>query len=873
MSLEERGRQCKRYPVSSLSISVVPHDSYPRIPSGRTASPRRPSGAKYDSEFGSPPRSPLLAHPKVRSKLREVDVEEDRLDRACGQSPLGSPTASYFTHPAYYSDVHNECHPVPPDARHVSACLPRPLSPKRSHQSLRSSASEPLSLREQLLDVEDPPPAPPSFLAPDATGVLRSLVKVLRAEGKQIRDYIEIEDMLEAKEREARERENRLMETKIPPEEFRVFGAPLKDAVFYTSTPTVLGGYQHELPNVVFTCIEELYRTGIYQPGLFRILPTRGRLAALMDAFDARQRPLLRHEAMPDICAVLMMYFDRLPEPLLSRALFNALWNWCVKPTNMREDERRAAALAREEAAFDRHAHAHALPNPLTAKHRWRKRAVSEPAPPPEPAKEMPQQEREEDVVKLERGQIAAAQLVLRLLQPEAFSLLLYLCAFFTQIPLCPDNGLAFEDIARLFAGNLLGGPSKSAATTMMVWLLSRWDRIADGLIGRQRGRVEMEAQKKQRQDGESPEMVRGRSTSIAAPERKPTRSRSRERRRPTMSSPPEDDLKKARATSKPRHNDRTSPGVGLSKPGLGRGDLSLSHLHGTRPYSLSVSSDASTSTFVSTSSSEPADPCDYTPPDLMMMTRDGREKIGAVLPVVNEYESLHHHFNSEDRDIMSGSPDSEASVPLPSEGLFRMDRLVYSSDSDSACESDDEHSTIPYEVSKLRAGEKLASNNPTRRSSRSRNSPYRPSPLRDMTTGSGSILPALSTTTWELCSARARISELEHALAMEHCRSRGRSSSAPYPETRAADNDDCNIYTSETPGYSDDKDSILEYYVSPDVGNADGGFGHMRGETQNDCRDDVHQRLQEALAERDSARKLVQQFRKAFEDADEMKI
>lgn len=229
MSLQDRPRQGKRYPASNLSISVKPYrDSHPpRVPSGVSSTAHHSSDS--DLEYDDPPlRSPLLAHPKVRSKLRavDVDVEADRLDRACGQSPLGSPTSSsysYFAHP-HALDSHV------PDQRRASACMPRKLSPKRSHQSLRSSASEPVSLREQLLDVDNAAtapnsaaPTPPPFRPSDATEVLRALIKVLRPQGKQIRDYIEIEDLIEEKKREKMEKEGRLMETTNPPEGFRTW--------------------------------------------------------------------------------------------------------------------------------------------------------------------------------------------------------------------------------------------------------------------------------------------------------------------------------------------------------------------------------------------------------------------------------------------------------------------------------------------------------------------------------------------------------------------------------------------------------------------------------------------------------------------------
>ncbi len=39
-----------------------------------------------------------------------------------------------------------------------------------------------------------------------------------------------------------------------------VFGAPLRQVAVYASTVTVLGGLEHELPIVVYSCVEELYR-------------------------------------------------------------------------------------------------------------------------------------------------------------------------------------------------------------------------------------------------------------------------------------------------------------------------------------------------------------------------------------------------------------------------------------------------------------------------------------------------------------------------------------------------------------------------------------------------------------------------------------
>jgi hypothetical protein len=41
-----------------------------------------------------------------------------------------------------------------------------------------------------------------------------------------------------------------------------IFGVPLNESVLRASATAILGGYRHDLPFVVFLCVEELYRTG-----------------------------------------------------------------------------------------------------------------------------------------------------------------------------------------------------------------------------------------------------------------------------------------------------------------------------------------------------------------------------------------------------------------------------------------------------------------------------------------------------------------------------------------------------------------------------------------------------------------------------------
>ncbi|KAF8954274.1 hypothetical protein BDZ97DRAFT_1866296 [Flammula alnicola] len=106
-----------------------------------------------------------------------------------------------------------------------------------------------------------------------------------------------------------------------------------------------LGGREHELPIIVVNSVEELYRTGIYQPNLFRTLPNRSRLLELVEIYDSAQQPpgtmrvqshtqrgfgsdtSLHLESTPDICALLTMYLSSLPEPILTPLLFRPIWD------------------------------------------------------------------------------------------------------------------------------------------------------------------------------------------------------------------------------------------------------------------------------------------------------------------------------------------------------------------------------------------------------------------------------------------------------------------------------------------------------------------------------------------------------------------
>ncbi|KAI9441934.1 hypothetical protein H4582DRAFT_1426820 [Lactarius indigo] len=377
----------------------------------------------------SGPYPPLLSLPLPRFETTECD----RLERACGRVP------------AALLRVRDD---------------PPPSSP---HQPRGDGA---------------PPPPAPKW--PHWTLVLR-IKRALRRDGKDVRDYVEaaqIDELFQrdVEERARREREHariaRVRAGKEPAgfdENARVFGVPLNESVLRAPATAILGGFRHDLPLVVFLCVEELYRTGIYKSGLFRDLPNRQRHHELRTLFDTPpafgEGMNLRAESTADICALLLTYLNELPEPVLTPYLFNAFWNWCVRPSVKREDERTRKEQDEEEdlrARFFQTGQRPPRPSRRVLFEKARLRAAQDES--------------------AETGQVAVARDLLRLLPTHSFSLIVYLCAFFTQVPLCPENGIALEDIGRIFGPSVFGGPVP-AARRMMVWFLKRWNRVSDGLL------------------------------------------------------------------------------------------------------------------------------------------------------------------------------------------------------------------------------------------------------------------------------------------------------------------------------------------------------------------------------------------------------
>ncbi|KAH7883431.1 hypothetical protein F5I97DRAFT_1981873 [Phlebopus sp. FC_14] len=375
-----------------------------------------------------------------------ADLEGDRLARACGQSPA-----------IVY-------------AREEGA--PAPASEGQSSSRILRGRQRDCGESTTNGDTPNPETSRPLVSKIKPSQMYRRLDALARRYNHRAMDYLSFEDVVVMYKNDVQlrgqllERQNGRVLERDPG--FHVMGAPLEDIVLYASTTIQIGEYRHYLPIVVVACVEELTKTGIYQNGLFRALPSRDRHLQLIDIFDKSPNFgagfNMRGQAMPDICAVLSTFISSLPKPLVDPHIYSAFWQWCVKPSVKREDARREQEDFEEEERV----------------------AKGEPARRPR----VPQDNLRlgTDDLELEGDQICTAQVLLRLLPMSHLSLLTYLCGFFTQLPLCPENGMQFEDIARIFGHRLLGGSVKMISQKMMVWLLSRWSRVSEGLFAKECG-------------------------------------------------------------------------------------------------------------------------------------------------------------------------------------------------------------------------------------------------------------------------------------------------------------------------------------------------------------------------------------------------
>ncbi|OCF62335.1 hypothetical protein L486_02003 [Kwoniella mangroviensis CBS 10435] len=222
------------------------------------------------------------------------------------------------------------------------------------------------------------------------------------------------------------------------PQEGPAFGVPLSEAPPGSWCTSLIGGQKHELPLVVFTIVEEIYRRGMSQPGIFRLAGDGTRISHLTKVFNL---PPLYGDSLPinqepihNLTGLVKRYVRDLPGPILDESLFPAFLAFCVGTD--KDSETESTTIKGDESP------------------------TTDDAPPAKDSDESPNfNSISDDILKLPlETRITAAQILLKLLPPLQFSLFIYLLAFLGQLPLFPDNRLNVESISIIF------GPAMCAA-------------------------------------------------------------------------------------------------------------------------------------------------------------------------------------------------------------------------------------------------------------------------------------------------------------------------------------------------------------------------------------------------------------------------
>ena len=251
-------------------------------------------------------------------------------------------------------------------------------------------------------------------------------------------------------------------------------------------------------------------------PGLFRSPPHVARHNQLIEIFDNGPSfgrfETLSKERTEDICALLRSYIDRLPHPIWHESLFDPMLELCVSSSVFPSAPSAEADVTaqRENGAGTELKVPRARPTSLLVSGtssavtnidnlHVRSSSMGDITSFSicRPSSALSTVTHNDIDFDMERPQILLCQAFFRLLPCSCLTLLAYLCAFFSQLPLCSHNQLAIEDIARFFAVPLfLGKVSNSASVPseqqnkrkkesrmIMVWILRRWSHISEGLF------------------------------------------------------------------------------------------------------------------------------------------------------------------------------------------------------------------------------------------------------------------------------------------------------------------------------------------------------------------------------------------------------
>ncbi|KDE06906.1 hypothetical protein MVLG_02794 [Microbotryum lychnidis-dioicae p1A1 Lamole] len=230
-----------------------------------------------------------------------------------------------------------------------------------------------------------------------------------------------------------------------------IFGVPLTVAAEYGFMTSMIAGQRHELPGVCFSAVEEIYRRGqgMNVPGLLVNHGETSRVAKLVAIYNTAPEYGEQHDLSIESIHNVTALLKKYLCDLPEPVLDQRLWKLFL-----------SACVYSTNSI---------------------------------------------------KVRVTSAQVILRLLPTPNFSLLVYMVAFLSQIPLFPENRLSRESVSHIVGAMLMSprdpspqsqsrgskllahitGPTDTIyssangkrAEEALLWLLKHWSLVADGLL------------------------------------------------------------------------------------------------------------------------------------------------------------------------------------------------------------------------------------------------------------------------------------------------------------------------------------------------------------------------------------------------------
>ncbi|KAF9262549.1 hypothetical protein L218DRAFT_390008 [Marasmius fiardii PR-910] len=255
--------------------SDVERDIYTPLPIS-TARTRRATLAQETppTTTFSTPQSTLQAHGHI-TRVRTVSMPEQRLNMT-----VVSPNSTVATTPITRSPIKSSISPSrlpryqqrPRQIHQQSVSLEIPKSSIPRISPIQTSPSTPkLPTSTIPRPVRNAIPMPLRYRKENPLVVVQHLRNLLAERGIKLEEYLHTDDLVALHDREIMERAHTLRQAQsrqgsqgyTTDDTLSVFGVTVRQTSLYASTEAIFGGYGHDLPIIIFSCVEELHQRDV----------------------------------------------------------------------------------------------------------------------------------------------------------------------------------------------------------------------------------------------------------------------------------------------------------------------------------------------------------------------------------------------------------------------------------------------------------------------------------------------------------------------------------------------------------------------------------------------------------------------------------